>query len=100
MFPLPDTQNGIGGSLFSNDAGVLMLDKMIVGKVTAAGLVSTSNGGVTMMTSSMISKSTIDVSRTLNPSGCEPFPHINGIILTNPIVGFDRLSPRPQWEVP
>lgn len=52
--------NGMGGSLFSNDAGVLVLDQLTVANITSAGLVSTSNGGVVMMQSSKVSRSVID----------------------------------------
>ena len=38
------------------------MDRLVVGKVTAAGLLSTSNRGIAMVESSIISRSTIDVS--------------------------------------
>lgn len=52
--------NGMGGSLFSNDGGVLVLDELTVANITSAGLVSTSNGGVVMMEASKVSRCVID----------------------------------------
>ena len=94
----PNTQNGIGGSLFSNDGGVLTLDKLIISKVTAAGLVSTSNRGITMMESSMISRSTIDVSSNIFQSLLAVHSNQKVLLLTL-LLTFNRLLRLSQWEV-
>jgi hypothetical protein len=58
-------RNGMAGSVFINDGGVLTVDGLVVSNTTSMSLISTANLGTTFVDDTDVSLSSIEVRKSV-----------------------------------